>query len=326
MDILNAYRQALGLEVAALQGLVEKSDEGVARAVEILHGCQGKIVIIGMGKCGYIGQKMAATFVSTGTMACFLHPSEALHGDLGLVATDDVALLLSNSGQTDEITAILPHLKRLGVKRVALTGYSDSILANESNVVIDTGVTREADPLNLAPTASTTAMLAVGDALAAVLMALKGFVKKDYAVFHPGGSLGQRLLCRVHEVMHSGDDLPLVAGDTPLRDALLIMTSKRLGTLFVLNDAGKLSGIVTDGDLRRLFQREAQPFDLPMADVMNSSPKTIDQDALAAEALLLMEEKPLKTILAVTNDSGTLVGALHIHDLIRIGLQSGYNE
>jgi arabinose-5-phosphate isomerase len=319
MDSLNDYRDALALALEGLRGVIDRADERVAGAIDLLHGCRGRVVCCGMGKCGHVARKLAATFASTGCPATFLHPAEAIHGDLGFVDPDDVALLLSNSGETAEITALLPHLARRGVPIVALTGRPDSSLGRAAAAVIDTSVPREADPLNLAPTTSTTAMIAVGDALAVALMKRRHFDAQAYAVFHPGGSLGQKLLCRVGELMHAGDEVPRVHTDTPLRDALYEISSKRLGATFVVDDAGRLAGILTDGDLRRVLQLNDHPLDLPVARVMTQRPKHIAADLLAADALRFMEDH-LITILPVLDAGHRPVGALHIHALIRAGI------
>ncbi len=320
MNLYNEFCQSLKYECEALQAVLQRIDEQVVEAIEYLLECRGKIVVVGMGKCGHIGHKIAATFASTGTPAAYLHPAEALHGDLGFVAPQDVLLVLSNSGETDEITELLPHLKRLGVKMVALTGGLKSTLAQYSHAVIDTRVAREADPLNMAPTASTTAMLAVGDALAATMMKKRDFSKEDYAVFHPGGSLGLRLLCLVEELMHSGDALPLTREDALLKEAIFDMTAKRLGTTFVVDDARKLSGILTDGDLRRYFQSAPQSLDVPVSAVMANRPRHIHKDMLASEALKLMEDN-LITVLPVLDEHEKPIGAVHIHDLVRAGIR-----
>lgn len=318
-DTLSEFRRAMEIEHRAVLAVLERSDEGISDAVDCLYGCRGKIVAVGMGKCGFIAQKIAATLLSTGSAAVFLHPAEALHGDLALVTPQDVALILSNSGETEEITALLPHLKRFPVRIVALTGYPESTLGRHSDAVINTRVDQEADPLDIAPTASTTVMLAVGDALASVLMKRRGFTKDDYAVYHPGGSIGQKLLCRVEALMHTGKDLPVVTEEVALQDAIFEMTSKRLGCAFVVNETGEITGILTDGDLRRILQREKQPLSLPVRSWMTRRPKVINREMLAVEALRFMEDN-LITILPVIDPDRKPIGALHIHDLIRAGI------
>ena len=320
MDILEEFRRVIKIEGDAIYELLNRIDDSVGEAVECLFGCRGRIAVVGMGKCGHIGRKIAATFASTGTPATFLHPSEALHGDLGFIGKDDVALVLSNSGETIEIKELLPHLKRLEIPVVALTGRVQSTLARYSKVILDTGIESEADHVEVAPTTSTTVMLAVGDALACVLMKKRGFGKDDYAIFHPGGNLGQMLLCTVDTLMHKGQDIPVANEDISLRDALCEVTSKRLGVVLAVDEGGALSGILTDGDIRRIFQRESQPLELPLKSVMSRNPKTIGADVLAVDALQQMEDS-LITLLAVVDDDGKPVGALHIHDLIRAGIK-----
>ena len=257
MDLLAEFRKAIEIEQRALESFSARLDpEVVTEIVDRLFGCRGRVVVIGMGKCGHIARKMAATFASTGTPSTFIHPAEAVHGDLGFVGKDDVALILSNSGETPEIVEVLVHLKRLGVDRIALTGQPRSTVARYCDLCLNTAVDLEADPLNMAPTASTTLLLAVGDALAAVLMKKRAFGKTDYAVFHPGGSLGQKLLCLVGDLMHAGKDVPISHEDISLKDAIVEMTSKRLGTTLVVDGDRKLLGVLTDGDLRRVFQKE----------------------------------------------------------------------
>jgi len=318
-DALSEFRRALEIEYRALHAVLERNDEGIWDAVDCLYGCRGKIVVVGMGKCGLIARKIAATLLSTGSAAAFLHPSEALHGDLALVTPQDVALILSNSGETEEITALLPHLKRLAVRIVSLTGYPESTLGRHSDAVINTRVDQEADPINMAPTASTTVMLAVGDALAAVLMKRRDFTKDDYAAYHPGGSIGQKLLCRVEALMHTGKDLPVVGEEVALQEAIFEMTSKRLGCTFIVDEAGEITGILTDGDLRRILQREKQPLSLPVRSWMTRYPKVVSREVLAVEALRLMEDN-LITMLPVVDAARKPIGALHIHDLIRAGI------
>lgn len=319
MDALTAYKRALEGAITGIQGLLERADEQVEQAVDLLYGCRGRIVVSGMGKCGHVGQKLVATFASTGTPALFLHPAEAIHGDLGNVARGDVALVLSNSGETAETTAMLPHLARMGVPLVAMTGKPGSTLGRAAAVVLNTAVPAELDPLNLAPTASTTAMLAAGDALAVVLMRRRGFTKNDYAQFHPGGSLGQKLLCTVADLMHTGDEIPTVPQDLRVREALYEISSKRLGATFVVDDARRLVGILTDGDLRRVMQLNEHPLDLPVRTVMTQRPKFIAGNLLASEALRFMEDN-LITILPVLDEAHGIAGVLHIHALIRAGI------
>jgi arabinose-5-phosphate isomerase len=284
-----------------------------------------------MGKAGLVGRKIAATLSSIGRPAFFLHPAEALHGDLGLVAPEDVVLALSNSGETEELIRLLPSLKRLDIAIVSLTGNLKSTIAQHSNVVVDVGVEREADPLDLAPTASTAAILAMGDALAVALLRKRGFGRDQFAVLHPGGSLGKELLWHVKDLMHVEDAVPIVQERATMRDAICEMTAKSLGAAFIVDREGRLTGVFTDGDLRRLLQRVENPLELAVADVMAlkpkilredaaaSGPKTIRQDALAVEALRMMEDNAI-TILPVVDDRVRPFGAVHLHDLVRAGL------
>ncbi|HLG22214.1 MAG TPA: KpsF/GutQ family sugar-phosphate isomerase, partial [Candidatus Manganitrophaceae bacterium] len=276
--ILDEGKRVLKVEAAAISELIQKLDHRFVEAVELCHACRGRIVVIGMGKSGLIGKKIAATLASTGAPSFFLHPAEGIHGDLGMVSKEDIALALSNSGETEEILRILPSLKRFNLKLIALTGNVKSTLAKMSDVVLDVSVEEEACPLGLAPTASTTATLAMGDALAVALLQKKGFRKEDFASFHPGGSLGRKLLLKVVDVLHSGEAVPKVLEETPMKEVVLEMTAKKLGMTTVLSRSGALKGIITDGDLRRLI-KNADPgrpdlFSLPAKEVMNRAPKT----------------------------------------------------
>lgn len=317
-DVLKLLREALDIEIEGIAALADRLDDSAVQAVETILACTGRVIVTGMGKMGLIGQKIAATLSSTGTPAFFLHPAEACHGDLGIIAGDDVVLALSNSGQTEEVINLLPHIKRFGVKIIAMTGRGDSILARHADVVVDCGVAREACPMNVAPTASTTATLAMGDALAVALIARRGFTSDDYAIFHPGGSLGRKLLLHVRDIMHAGEAIPTVAPGTGLREAIVEMSSKRLGTAIV-TEAGHLRGIFTDGDLRRLFEAGGNPLEKTIDEVMIAEPKRCRPDDLAAEALRIMEEKAI-TALPVVGEGDELVGIVHLHDLIRAGL------
>ena len=320
MKPFSIFRAALEKEHDALSAFIERVDSTVIEeAVELLRHCKGRVAIIGMGKCGHVGKKLAATFVSTGTPATFVHPAEALHGDLGFIQPKDVALVLSNSGETKEIVDILPYIKRDTAAIVGMTGGLDSSLARQSDTVVNTQVTCEADSLNLAPTSSTTLMLAAGDALAVTLMQLNQFAEADYAKFHPGGSLGSKLLFEVDSLMHRDDELPLVEDDLPLHEAIIVMTAKRLGAAFVVDKYEKLCGIITDGDIRRAFQRGPDALEMPTNAIMSAHPRRITKDMSAIDALRLMEDD-LISILVVVDDDGRPVGALHIHDLVRAGI------
>lgn len=312
-------REVIDIEAAAVTALRERIEGAFAGACRLMAHCQGRVVVTGMGKSGHIGGKIAATLASTGTPAFFVHPGEASHGDLGMITPGDVVLALSNSGETAEVLTILPLLKRMGTPLIALTGKPDSTLAREARIHIDVGVAKEACPLDLAPTASTTAALVMGDALAIALLRARGFTPEDFALSHPGGSLGRRLLLRVRDLMHSGERLPVVRERDRLREALMEMTAKGLGMTAVLDADGELSGIFTDGDLRRCFDARHDLNQARVADVMTTGGIRIGQDQLAAEALKLMDEKKINAVL-VTDERGGLVGALNMHDLLRAGV------
>ncbi len=312
-------REALRIEARAVAALVERLGEDFGRACRMLLGCAGRVVVSGMGKSGHVGGKIAATLASTGTPAFFLHAAEASHGDLGMVAKGDVVLAISYSGETAELLTILPLFKRMGAPLVAMTGNPSSTLAREADVHLDVSVPAEACPLNLAPTASTTATLAMGDALAVALLKHRGFTEEDFARSHPGGSLGRRLLLHVSDVMRRGDDLPRVGPGTPLPEGLLEMSRKRLGLTAVVDDGDRVLGIFTDGDLRRALDRRVDIHASRMADVMTRSPRSIGAQELAAEAVLMMEKHAVNGLL-VLDDSGRLVGALNVHDLLRAGV------
>jgi len=312
-------REVVGIEAAAVTALRERIGDAFAGACRLMAHCQGRVVVTGMGKSGHIGGKIAATLASTGTPAFFVHPGEASHGDLGMITPGDVVLALSNSGDTVEVLTILPLLKRMGTPLIALTGKPGSTLAREARIHIDVGVAKEACPLDLAPTASTTAALVMGDALAIALLRARGFTPEDFALSHPGGSLGRRLLLRVRDLMHSGERLPVVRERDRLREALMEMTDKGLGMTAVLDADGELSGIFTDGDLRRCFDARHDLNQARVADVMTTGGIRIGQDQLAAEALKLMDEKKINAVL-VTDEQGRLVGALNMHDLLRAGV------
>ena len=307
--------RVLRIEAEAILGVIPKLDQRFERAVEILHACAGRVIVTGMGKSGLVGRKIAATLASTGTPAFFLHPAEGVHGDIGMVARGDVVLALSNSGETDEMLAILPPLKRLGVPIVLLTGHPKSTLARQAEVVLDVSVTEEACPMNLAPTSSTTAALAMGDALAMVLLDLRGLRPEDYAALHPRGTLGWRALFRVGDLMHTGAAMPSVGEQAPLGEAVQEMTRSRLGMTTVIDADGRLVGVITDGDLRRLHLRPG-PFDqLRAGDVATRTPRTIGPDDLAAKALEMMEGTI--TSLVVVDEGERPRGVIHMHDILR---------
>jgi arabinose-5-phosphate isomerase len=312
-------REALRIEARAVAALIDRLGEDFERACQLLLACTGRVVVSGMGKSGHIGGKIAATLASTGTPAFFLHPAEASHGDLGMVTKGDVVLAISYSGETRELLTILPLFKRMDAELLAMTGNPVSTLAREADVHLDVSVPAEACPLNLAPTASTTAALAMGDALAVALLKHRGFTEQDFARSHPGGALGRRLLLHVSDVMRRGDDLPVVRPETPLTNGLLEMSRKRLGLTAVVDGDGKVVGIFTDGDLRRALDRNLDIRGITMADVMTLSPRSIAPGELAAEAVLMMEKHSINGLL-VLDASGRLVGALNVHDLLRAGV------
>jgi len=307
-------RRVIEIEADAVRALLDDLDEDFDRAVECMKTTAGRVVVTGIGKSGIVGQKIAATLASTGTAAFFLHPSEAIHGDLGMILPGDVVLALSYSGDTDEVVAIVPHVKRRGATLIAMTGRPGSTLAKSADVVVKIGIREEACPLNLAPTASTTAQLAMGDALAMALSIEKGFRPEDFAALHPGGKLGKRFL-KVADLMHAGDALPIVRDDAPMKDVVYEMSKKRFGITGVVADGGRFVGVVSDGDLRRLLEKDASGIMKDVAkDAMNPSPKTIAKDAMAIEALRTMEQKKI-TSLFVLDADGRPEGILHLHDL-----------
>ena len=318
-SLVEMGRDALRIEARAVAALVDRLGANFEKACRTLLACSGRVVVSGMGKSGHVGGKIAATLASTGTPAFFLHPAEASHGDLGMVTRGDVVLAISYSGETAELLTILPLFKRMDARLIAMTGNPSSTLAREADVHLDVSVPAEACPLNLAPTASTTAALAMGDALAVALLKHRGFTEADFARSHPGGALGRRLLLHVSDVMRRGDELPVVRPDTPLTEGLLEMSRKRLGLTAVADADGKVVGIFTDGDLRRALDRDLDIHASKMADVMTRGPRTIGPGELAAEAVLMMEKHSINGLL-VLDESGRLVGALNVHDLLRAGV------
>ena len=316
-------KRVLRIEADAVAALIDRIDERFEQAVELILDCKGRVVVTGMGKSGLIGKKIAATLASTGTPALFLHPAEGIHGDLGMVTRGDTVIALSNSGETEEVARMLPALKRLGIKLIALTGNTDSTLAKNSDVVIDVGVKEEACPLGLAPTASTTATLAMGDALAVALLDKRGFREEDFACFHPGGTLGKRLLLRVQDLMHTGDAIPVVSEATLIKDAIYEISSKKMGVTSVLDNAGKLVGVISDGDLRRWMERTEKTGENLLAkkakDIMTKNPKVTKREALAAEAVAIMERNSI-TCLIVTDHDAKPEGVIHLHDLLKAGV------
>jgi arabinose-5-phosphate isomerase len=321
VDIVEEAKRVLRVEAQSIIDLAERIDENFLRAVELLYHCRGKVVVMGMGKSGLVGRKIASTFASTGTPAFFLHPAEGLNGDFGMLAKDDVVIAISNSGEAREILEALPLIKRYGNRLVALTGNLNSTLAKAGDVCLNIHVKEEACPFGLAPTASTTATLALGDALAVALMQMRGFEEKDFAILHPGGALGKRLLLKVEDLMHVGKALPIVTEKTLMKDAIFEITSKRLGVTGVCNTEGNLVGVITDGDLRRALERFSDLFNREASEVMTKNPKWIEKDALAAQAVQRMEEYSI-TSLFVFNKAGEKVpvGIIHLHDLLKAGV------
>ncbi len=306
-------------ELDAVRSLTGRVGADFVKACRIILSCQGRVVVTGMGKSGHIAGKIAATLASTGTPAFFVHPGEASHGDLGMITAQDVVLVLSNSGETSEVLTILPIIKRLGVPMISMTGNPGSSLATLANVHLNVEVSREACPLGLAPTSSTTVALVMGDALAVALLESRGFTRADFALSHPGGSLGKRLLLRVEDMMHSGSEVPRISEHAWVKQALLEMTQKKLGMTAVINDQEQVVGIFTDGDLRRMLERNLDIHTTRVCDVMTPSCKVIDQQLLAAEAMKVMQDHKINALLVV-NENHQLIGAINMHDLIRAGI------
>jgi arabinose-5-phosphate isomerase len=320
MGIIDEAKKVLRVEADAVLRMAERLGGEFERAAEILNQCRGRVIVTGMGKSGLVGKKIAATLASTGTPAFFLHPAEACHGDLGTVTGEDVILAISNSGETEEIIGLIPYLKRFDVKLISMTGKDVSTLSRASDVTLDIGVREEACPMGIVPTASTTAALAMGDALAVVLLTMKGFREEDFATFHPKGSLGKKLLIRVSDLMHSGDGVPMVRPETPMTETVIEMSSKRLGVTTVVDEGGRLNGVITDGDLRRGIEKWSNKFfEMKAGEVMIKDPKTIQADALAAKALAVMERHSI-TSLVVPDGDGRLMGIIHLHDILRQGI------
>ena len=320
MTILEHAKEIFRKEAKAILALIDRIDENFIKAVTILQSCTGKVIVTGIGKSGIISQKIASTLSCSGTPAFFLHPAEGIHGDIGMVSKEDVVIAVSNSGETDELLKILPVIKRLGIPLIVLTGNPDSVLSKSGDVVLDISVPEEACPLGLIPTASTTAAMAMGDALALALLERRGFREEDFALLHPGGALGRKLL-QVDDLMHVKDALPLVAGDDPMKAVLIEMTSKRLGLAGVVNEQGELTGIITDGDLRRGLERDINLLNHTAQEVMTANPKTIEKSALAQQALQKMEQYAI-TALFVVPATGRKKpeGVIHLHDILKAGI------
>jgi arabinose-5-phosphate isomerase len=318
VSLVELARRVLRTEAAAILGLVERVDAEFERAVDLLYACRGRVIVTGMGKSGIICRKISATLSSTGTSAFFLHPAEAIHGDLGAIRDDDVVLALSHSGETEEILKLLESIRRLGAKLIAITGDPESTLAKAADVTLNCSIAKEACPMNLVPTASTTAALAMGDALAMTLLVRKGFGEEQFASFHPGGKLGRRLM-RVENVMHAGESAPIVRTSTRMPDVVHEMSSKRLGMTCVVDDDGRLVGVVTDGDLRRLMSRTSDVVGRTAAEVMTPNPITIARSLLAVEALRLMETHKITSVV-VADANRAVEGVVHLHDLWRTSM------
>ncbi|MBV1787295.1 KpsF/GutQ family sugar-phosphate isomerase [Marinobacterium sp. D7] len=318
-DFLRAGRRTIELELDAVQNLLKHLDQRFSRACELMLNCGGRVIVTGMGKSGHIGNKIAATLASTGTPSFFVHPGEASHGDLGMITRDDLVLALSNSGETAEVVTILPLIKRMQAPLISITARPDSTLSQAADVSLHIPVDREACPLGLAPTSSTTAQLVLGDALAIALLEARGFSAEDFAFSHPGGALGRRLLLKVDDIMHTGDAIPVVGADTSVRDALLEMTRKHLGMTAVIDNSGALLGIFTDGDLRRTLDQEVDLKQTRIRDVMTVNCTTVQPGILAAEALQIMQSRKINALVVLNGDKHP-VGALNMHDMLKAGV------
>ena len=319
-SILDVAKKVLRKEAEAVFALIEKLDSNFEKAVEIIYQSKGRVIVAGMGKSGLVGKKIAATLASTGTPAFFLHPAEASHGDLGMVTDWDVIIAISNSGETEELIGLIPFLKRFNVKLISMTGNLNSTLAKASDVKLDISVKEEACPMGIVPTASTTATLALGDAVAVALLIKRGLDEKDFAFFHPGGKIGKKLLIKVKDLMHIGDSLPKVSIDTPVSKALIEMSSKRLGHAIVLDNNNRMVGLITDGDVRRGLEKwGGMLFELTAGKVMTKNPKTIAEEELAVKALSIMENYSI-TALVVPDNEGRPLGIIHLHDILREGI------
>ncbi len=312
-------KEVIRIEAEAVQALIDRIDENFEKAVNMLLNCKGRVIVTGMGKSGIIAQKIASMLTSTGTAAFFLHPAEGVHGDLGAVLKEDVVICISKSGNTEEILRLLPLFRRQGVPLIALTGNLNSDLAKRSDIVLDVSVKEEACPYDIIPSSSTTAALVMGDALALAVFQERGLSVEDFAQFHPGGDIGKRLLLKVDDVMRTGEDIASVNVDTPLPQTILEITSKRLGATCVMNGNGKLAGIITDGDLRRLMEQRHNVWDLKAKDIMTKDPKCVPSGVLAAKALHVMEEYSINQLIVV-DEKNQAVGMVHVHDLLKAGL------
>lgn len=319
--MLDRAKKIFEIEAGAILALRERLDEHFTRAVNIILSCKGKVIVIGIGKSGLVSQKIASTFACSGTPAFFLHPAEGIHGDIGMISRDDVVIAVSNSGGTEEVIKILPVIKRLGIALIVLTGNRDSVLGKNGDVVLDIGVKEEACSLGLVPTASTAATMAMGDALAIAVLDCRGFKQEDFAILHPGGSLGRKLLLTVEDLMHVKDAIPVVSDDDSMKVALLEMTSKRLGITGVCNKEGFLVGVVTDGDLRRALEKKIDILSTKAKDVMTRAPKTIEKSSLAAKALQVMEAHSITSLFVLSGAAEKKIeGVIHLHDILKAGV------
>ena len=319
-EIIKTGRDVIKIEADAVANLEKSINQDFVKAVDIIYATKGRVVLTGMGKSGLIARKIVATLNSTGTAAIYLHPTDALHGDLGMVRKEDVVILISKSGATEEIEKLIPMLKRLGVKLISMSGNPNSSIVKQSDIFLNINVKEEACPHDLTPTSSTTATLVMGDALSVALLQKRGFTAEDFALLHPGGSLGKRLSLKIDEIMTKGNGVPVVKENSSIKDIILEMTSKRLGTTCVVNERGMLSGIITDGDLRRLLEKTMDVKHLVATDIMSKNPKVTEKDYLASFALQLMENHKI-TSLIVTDGAKKPIGIVHLHDLINLGLQ-----
>ena len=321
MTAIAEAQRVIRVEAAALSAMADRIDVSFEHAVELIVESPGRVIVSGMGKSGLVGQKIASTMASTGTPAFFLHPAEGIHGDLGMIMTGDVVIAISNSGETEELLRILPSIKRLGAKMIAMSGNPASNLARSSDVFLDVSVREEACPLGLAPTASTTATLAMGDALAVALLVRRGFKAEDFAIFHPGGSLGKKLILRVEDLMHSGDGIPLVREDVLMKEALFVITSKGLGVTGVCNHENALTGVITDGDLRRSLEKGFDILNKRADAIMKAHPLRIRRDELAAAALQIMEQRAITSLFVFEDDNcSSPCGIIHLHDILKAGI------
>ena len=318
-ELLNAAKKLMRTEANEILRASENLDDSIVKASRLIYECQGRVVVAGLGKSGHIGRKISATLASLGTPSFFLHAAEALHGDLGMVRAEDVGLFISNSGSSSELVELLPHFRRLGAKLIAITGSMDSPLAKYADIVINAHVESEGDPLQLAPMSSAALELAEGDAIAALVAILRGLKREDFALFHPGGALGRKLLTRVRDIMGTGERLPVIKQGVSVKDALFVITGKGYGAACVVDESGNLTGIFTDGDLRRLMEKRGiQAFDVKIDDVMTRKPRTISPDSLAAEAVKIIEQHEISVLIATENNKP--VGIIHIHELLKAGV------